>query len=186
MTLISSRHLLRGRTRLHSDGTSCVEASAVVPLGTVRQCQQKWAFCKRAAYCGTIFSSNVCHHLNSQQRVHTQSTLNNKNAWKKRMQINTFFVTVAHSNFMYQQDLTFALTTKMSLNNHDMTVFVWPPHSAELNLVEHRGLLRKGSWETPHPIMQTVDYHSNLGFHKTSAVAQSDCLHATPFRCCNW
>ncbi len=65
------------------------------------------------------------------------------------------------ADFIFQQDLAPAHTaksTKSWLNDHGVGVLDWPANSSDLNPIE------------------------NLGFHTTSAVPQTDHLHATP----NW
>ncbi len=66
--------------------------------------------------------------------------------------------------------------TKSWFNDHGVTVLDWPANSPDLY-----GVLSRGRWETPDPTMQMTwrPLSKNLGFHTTSAVPQTDHLHAT-------
>ncbi len=75
------------------------------------------------------------------------------------------------ADFIFQQDLAPAHTaksTKSWLNDHGVGVLDWPANSPDLNP-------KKCRWAEGH-------CQRNLGFHTTSAVPQTDLLHATP----NW
>ncbi len=84
------------------------------------------------------------------------------------------------ADFIFQQDLTPAHSakgTKSWFSGHGVTVLDWPANSPD-SKEDCRG------WETPDPTMQIADrYQSNLRFHYTWAVPQTDCLHATPHWC---
>ncbi len=89
------------------------------------------------------------------------------------------------ADFIFQQDLAPAHTaksTKSWLNDHSVGVLDWPAwtpiESPDLN--PHRESEENEKQET----QKWAEGHcqSNLGFHTTSAVPQTDHLHATP----NW
>ncbi len=91
------------------------------------------------------------------------------------------------ADFIFQQDLAPAHTaksTKSWLNDHGVGVLDWPANSPDLNPIENiwgivkrkmRNETKKCRWAEGH-------CQRNLGFHTTSAVPQTDHLHATP----NW
>ncbi len=84
------------------------------------------------------------------------------------------------ADFIFKQDLAPARTaksTKSWLNDHGVGVFDWPANSPDLNLTENLSMAL--DWKC-----RWTEFHCqrNLGFHTTSAVPQTDHLHATP----NW
>ncbi len=86
------------------------------------------------------------------------------------------------ADFIFQQDLTPAHTakgTKSWFNDHGVTVLDWPANSPDLNWYcqeeDERHQTQQCRWPEGH-------CQRNLGFHTTSAVPQTDHLHATP----NW
>ncbi len=75
------------------------------------------------------------------------------------------------ADFIFQQDLAPAHSakgTKSWFNDHGVTVLDWPANSPDLNPIEN--LLG---------IVKRKHCQRNLGFHTTSAVPQTDHLHAT-------
>ncbi len=90
------------------------------------------------------------------------------------------------ADFIFKQDLAPAHTaksTKSWLNDHGVGVLDWSANSPDLNPIEN-GVLSRGKWETRDQKCRWAEGHCqrNLGFHTTSAVPQTDHLHATP----NW
>ncbi len=88
------------------------------------------------------------------------------------------------ADFIFQQDLAPAHTAKSTrswLNDHDVVVLDWPANSSDLN-IENLWLLSRGKWETRDQKMQMSwrPLSKKPGLHTTSAVPQTDHLHATP------
>ncbi len=88
------------------------------------------------------------------------------------------------ADFIFQQDLAPAHTaksTKSWLNDHGVGVLDWPANSPDLNPIDNpqeeneKQETKKSRWAEGR-------CQRNLGFHTTSAVPQTDHLHATP----NW
>ncbi len=92
------------------------------------------------------------------------------------------------ADFIFQQDLAPAHTakgTKSWFNDHGVTVLNWPANSPDLNPIENLwGIVKRKMRDTrPNNADELkAAYQRNLGFHTTSAVPQTDHLHATP----NW
>ncbi len=74
-----------------------------------------------------------------------------------------------------------AKDTKSWFNDHGVTMLDWPANSPDMNPVENldeRHQTQQYRWPEGR-------YQSNLGFHYTWAVPQTDHLHATPHWCSN-
>ncbi len=80
------------------------------------------------------------------------------------------------ADFIFQQDLApvhTAKSTKSWLNDHGVGVLDWPANSPDLNQEENeKQEIKKCRWAEGH-------CQRNLDFHTTSAVPQTDHLHAT-------
>ncbi len=92
------------------------------------------------------------------------------------------------ADFIFQQDLAPAHTakgTKSWFNDHGVTVLDWPANSPDLNPIENLwGIVKRKMKRHQTQQCRWAEGHCqrNLGFHTTSAVSQTDHLHATP----NW
>ncbi len=91
------------------------------------------------------------------------------------------------ADFIFQQDLSPAHTaksTKSWLNDHGVGVLDWPANSPDLNPRESMEYCQEENEKQETKKCRWAEGHSqrNLGFHTTSAVPQTDHLHATP----NW
>ncbi len=92
------------------------------------------------------------------------------------------------ADFIFQQDLTPAHTaksTKSWLNDHGVGVLDWPENSPDLNPIENIwGIVKREKEKQETKKCRWAEGHCqrNLGFHTTSAVPQTDHLHATPDR----
>ncbi len=91
------------------------------------------------------------------------------------------------ADFIFQQDLAPAHTaksTKSWLNDHGVGVLDWPANSRDLNPIENLWGIVKRKMRNETKKCRWAEGHCqrNLGFHTTSAVPQTDHLHATP----NW
>ncbi len=77
-----------------------------------------------------------------------------------------------------------AKSTKSWLNEHGVGVLDWPANSSDLNPRESMGHCQEENEKQETKKCRWAEGHCqrNLGFHTTSAVPQTDHLHATP----NW
>ncbi len=88
------------------------------------------------------------------------------------------------ADFIFQQDLAPAHTvksTKSWLNDHGVGVLDWPANSPDLNPKENLWGIVKRKMRNKRPKKYSwAEGHCqrNLGFHTTSAVPQTDHLHA--------
>ncbi len=94
------------------------------------------------------------------------------------------------ADFIFQQDLAPAHTakgTKSWFNDHGVTVLDWPANSPDLNPIENLWVLSREDERHQTQQCRWAEGHCqrNLGFHTTSAVPQTDHLHATPIWCSN-
>ncbi len=86
------------------------------------------------------------------------------------------------ADFIFQQDLAPAHTakgTKSWFNDHGVTVLDWPANSPDLNPIENLWGIVKRKMRDTRP--NNAD-DLKAAIHTTSAVPQTDHLHATP----NW
>ncbi len=91
------------------------------------------------------------------------------------------------ADFIFHQDLAPVHTDKSIkswLNDHGVGVLDWPANSPDLNPIENIWGIVKRKWETRDQKMQMSwkPLSKKPGLHTTSAVSQTDHLHATP----NW
>ncbi len=90
------------------------------------------------------------------------------------------------ADFIFQQDLAPAHTAKSTrswLNDHDVCVLDWPANSPDLNIENLWGIVkRKMRNKRPKNADELKATVKKPGLHTTSAVPQTDHLHATP----NW
>ncbi len=90
------------------------------------------------------------------------------------------------ADFIFQLDLAPAHTarsTKSWLNDHGVGVLYWPANSPDLSPIENIWGIVKRKLRNQRPKKcRSAEGHCqrNLGFHYTSAVPQTDHLHATP------
>ncbi len=90
------------------------------------------------------------------------------------------------ADFIFQQDLAPAHTaksTKSWLNEHGVGELDWPANSPDLNPIENLGgivkrKIRNNRQKNAGELKATVK--KKTGFHTTSAVPQTDHLHAMP------
>ncbi len=84
------------------------------------------------------------------------------------------------ADFIFQQDLAPAHSW---FNDHGVTVLDWPAKLPDLNPIENlSGIVKRKMRDTRPNNADGAEGHCqrNLGFHTTSAVPQTDHLHATP------
>ncbi len=89
------------------------------------------------------------------------------------------------ADFIFQQDLAPAHTAKSWLNDHGVVCLTGQQTHQTWTPERIKGVFSRGKWETrDHKMCRWAEGHCqrNLGFHTTSAVPQTDHLHATP----NW
>ncbi len=89
------------------------------------------------------------------------------------------------ADFIFQQDLAPAKSTKSWLNDHGVGVLDWPANSPDRNPIENLlGYCQEENEKQETKKCRWAEGHCqrNLGFHATPAVPQTDHLHATP----NW
>ncbi len=89
------------------------------------------------------------------------------------------------ADLIFQQDLAPAHTaknTKSWLNDHGVGVLDWPANSPDLNPIDNLWGIVKRKMRNKRPKRAEGHCQRNLGFRTTSAVPQTDHLHATP----NW
>ncbi len=87
------------------------------------------------------------------------------------------------ADLIFQQDLAPAHTaksTKSWLNDHGVGVLDWAANSPDLNPIENLWDIVKRKMRNKRPTNAEGHCQRNLGFHTTSAVPQTDHLHATP------
>ncbi len=89
------------------------------------------------------------------------------------------------ADFIFQQGVAPAHTaksTKSWLNDHGVGVLDWPANSPDLNPIVNLWVIVKRKMRNKRPKkMRWAEGHcqKKLGFHTTSAVPQTDHLHAT-------
>ncbi len=85
------------------------------------------------------------------------------------------------AEFIFQQDVAPAHTAKSWLNGHGVCVLDWPANSPDLNPRESMVYCQEENEKQETKKCRWAEGHCqrNLGFHTTSAVPQTDHLHAT-------